>query len=290
MARRAATQRRPTDRLDEGGETVFAPSQRNPTVLSTALLVIGFGLVAALVIWRSAVLIGAGGEGFPQSLTWFDLLAVVAVGSALAAGYRLFNPPVPPARLRLVPARLHRLAGSIAEASVFRVGSLADWTLTNPLVGPEHLHIPGPEESVRAALSNLGQPEWVGAHGGRRSLNGESRSFPPPPRRVAAIPATVPPPEGRHGRGTPDRSPAPVTHGAVQTDDWVAYTTQRGDTYWTLAERLLGQGGRWAVIRDANVGRAVAPDVVLESSMSLRRGWSILVPVTSSRPPSGKGL
>lgn len=56
------------------------------------------------------------------------------------------------------------------------------------------------------------------------------------------------------------------------------YVVERGDTYWSLAERFLGDGNRWGVIQDLNAGRSVSSGVVLHEGDSLVPGWKILLP------------
>jgi hypothetical protein len=56
------------------------------------------------------------------------------------------------------------------------------------------------------------------------------------------------------------------------------HVVQRGDTFWSLAERIFDDGERWAEIAGLNLGREVDQGVFFESDMSLRRGWTIAVP------------
>ena len=53
---------------------------------------------------------------------------------------------------------------------------------------------------------------------------------------------------------------------------------ERG-SWWQLADEHLDDGLRWREIRDLNIGRQVAPGVVItESTEQLDAGWSLLVP------------
>jgi nucleoid-associated protein YgaU len=63
------------------------------------------------------------------------------------------------------------------------------------------------------------------------------------------------------------------------------------DSWWQLAERHLGQGLRWREIRDLNLDRRVADDIVLGADTEhLEPGWQLLVPVadrpTAERTPA----
>ena len=67
------------------------------------------------------------------------------------------------------------------------------------------------------------------------------------------------------------------------------YTVGRGDSYWSIAEATLGDGRAWQAIQDLNVGREVAPGVVLTASgqrEDLRIGWSIPVSYTHLTLPT----
>lgn len=51
------------------------------------------------------------------------------------------------------------------------------------------------------------------------------------------------------------------------------------DTLWDLAEEHLGSGGRWAEIRDANVGRRMADGTLLgRDFVTIDGDWALLVP------------
>ncbi len=65
------------------------------------------------------------------------------------------------------------------------------------------------------------------------------------------------------------------------------YTVRRGDTYWDIAERLLGNGLRWQEVRGLNVGRTM-PDgtSISASSEVIRPGWVLLVPAEAIAQPA----
>ena len=57
------------------------------------------------------------------------------------------------------------------------------------------------------------------------------------------------------------------------------YTAAAGDTFWSLAESLLGDGLRWSEIREVNLGRTM-PDgtVISEATEVIRAGWDLALP------------
>lgn len=65
----------------------------------------------------------------------------------------------------------------------------------------------------------------------------------------------------------------PLSHGTQE------YIVGRGDTYWSIAEASLGDGRQWQVLQKLNLGREVAPDVLLDENDELRIGWCIHVPI-----------
>lgn len=74
----------------------------------------------------------------------------------------------------------------------------------------------------------------------------------------------------------------PAPHATLQAEDktWVV---QRHDSYWSIAERTLGDGLRWREIRDANVGRQM-PDgqTVTAQSDTIAAGWTLLLPADAT--------
>ncbi len=82
--------------------------------------------------------------------------------------------------------------------------------------------------------------------------------------------------------------PAPQTREGAEPG---TYTVRRGDTYWEIAERLLGDGLRWQEVRDLNVERTM-PDGTTISATSevIRPGWALLVPADAiPQPATGDG-
>lgn len=63
------------------------------------------------------------------------------------------------------------------------------------------------------------------------------------------------------------------------------YTAVAGDTFWSLAESMLGDGLRWSEIREANLGRTMADGTVIsEVTEVVRDGWELVLPVDAVLP------
>lgn len=60
------------------------------------------------------------------------------------------------------------------------------------------------------------------------------------------------------------------------------YTVARRDTFWSIAEATLDDGRLWTSVQELNIGREVAPGVILAEDDELRIGWSILIPLVAS--------
>lgn len=58
----------------------------------------------------------------------------------------------------------------------------------------------------------------------------------------------------------------------------VTVTVERGDTLWSLAEELLGDGEQWTAIATANAGETMVDGSVFTSANSIRAGWQLRVP------------
>jgi DNA-binding SARP family transcriptional activator/nucleoid-associated protein YgaU len=63
--------------------------------------------------------------------------------------------------------------------------------------------------------------------------------------------------------------------------------TGRHDSYWALAERVLGDGLRWHEIRDINVGRTMSDGhTITPADDVVRPGWRLLVPGPDQQAPA----
>lgn len=77
--------------------------------------------------------------------------------------------------------------------------------------------------------------------------------------------------------------------GRGTTTPEVVHVTEKGDTFWGLAERYLSSGLRWREIRDHNVGQAVAPGVTMAPGEDhLQVGWRIVIPGTATSVTQGR--
>lgn len=57
------------------------------------------------------------------------------------------------------------------------------------------------------------------------------------------------------------------------------YETQKGDNWWEMAEKLLGDGMRWSELRDLNSGKTMLTgDVVNQNTETVKPGWHLDVP------------
>lgn len=63
------------------------------------------------------------------------------------------------------------------------------------------------------------------------------------------------------------------------------YEVQRHDSWWGVAEALLGDGTRWRELRDLNVGRAMNDGYVITATTdAMNDGWTIRVPAREGAP------
>lgn len=58
-----------------------------------------------------------------------------------------------------------------------------------------------------------------------------------------------------------------------------SYTTGERDTFWSVAEAMLGDGLRWSEVRDANVGRTMPDGTSIQpTTEELGAGWDLILP------------
>ncbi|MFT4215980.1 MAG: LysM peptidoglycan-binding domain-containing protein [Micropruina sp.] len=87
------------------------------------------------------------------------------------------------------------------------------------------------------------------------------------------VPATVAPPAA----AAPARVATAVEPGAdartnVAHDESAGYLVRPGDDLWSIAEQLLGEGGQWRLLAEAN------PDILVNPTVDLRPGVRLTVP------------
>ena len=75
----------------------------------------------------------------------------------------------------------------------------------------------------------------------------------------------------------------PVSAGPAMTDGR-SVTVMRLDTLWSIAERELGDGERWADIAQLNEGRVMTDGSTFVSADHIKPGWQLLVPSTAGNP------
>lgn len=72
---------------------------------------------------------------------------------------------------------------------------------------------------------------------------------------------------------------AVVQDGGTGGTTTIGWTVRQHDSWWGLAETLFEDGARWREIHELNVGREVAPGVVLDAAAeSVEPGWLVLLP------------
>jgi hypothetical protein len=206
----------------------------------------------------------------PAGGSWASLSTVllgvwVATGATVAV--MLCRQHAAPRRLALVPAPVQRRGRAVRELSLFGVGTLRGWTVADPEVGLDRVVTPmppGPDITIPLALA---RPEPAGP-----ATAGTGRPAPPPVHR------------SRPGvERSPVAEPDAVPLASLPRQ---AHVVRRGETWWSLAEQLLGDGRRWDELRDLNLGSPVEPDVLIDESSVLRPGWQIQVPVPHRLPTS----
>jgi nucleoid-associated protein YgaU/DNA-binding SARP family transcriptional activator len=84
-----------------------------------------------------------------------------------------------------------------------------------------------------------------------------------------------------------DRDTAMAAAQATGSESGREVTVGRRETLWSLAERHLGDGARWEVLRQANVGRTMADGTVLAPGFTrVERGWTLVVPSRADTGPA----
>ncbi len=153
-------------------------------------------------------------------------------------------------------------------------------------------HLPGMGSAQRWAASLLASLTIVSSGmGAVRSAGAVERVGPAPAITLAwsggslssdgseFLVTTAPPELGVPARPPTANVPVSPSGGAG------SWTVERNDSWWRIAERTLGDGLRWQEVRDANLGREVAPGVVFTSpDLALRPGWTIVVPGIGDAP------
>ena len=243
-------------------QQVKVVSLRRPWSTAVATVVV-VGVVGVLVLFVLMAFVETSRATSAGSVADVGVgRAVVLAGSIavlLLFAVRLVGPTPYSRKSRFLPVPLSRELDRIRQTSLFGVGPLMGWSATNPDVAIEQLRGPPPLEAVHDLFRLTAEESEAGV-----STDGAGRI----PVLVEA--GTVP---GRIG------SPS-----ALPTAN---HLVERGDTYWSLAVASFQDGGRWREIRDVNVGRVVAPGLVIDEESNLRRGWRIYVPPSEEQASNG---
>lgn len=109
------------------------------------------------------------------------------------------------------------------------------------------------------------------------------------PAAAVAAPAAAPLP--RADAVAPAATPAPAAASPPATADVAAsarglttYVAERDDSWWSLAERTLGDGRRWRELRDLNAGRRMPDGSVVDRARPLlRSGWTVVLPAGTAQ-------
>ncbi len=249
-----------------------SPRRTARAVLTTLALalVASATLSGVLVLVHRALADGLGGEGLralaiavPLAALWL-LLAVVVLGELWKADRpaRRSSPPI---------AWLRRLVAGPLEASLLGTGTLAGWTSTR----------------IDGSLADLEQPVPDSRPVFRPPAAPDGRPvFPPPPAAPppisSAAVAEAPSSRPRLPLVRP-RPPAPPAADPAQPAR--SHLVRHGETWWSLAELYLGDGGRASVLKQVNAGRPQPDGSIVDLRRPLRAGWTIEVPVVEGEKP-----
>lgn len=239
-----------------------------------ALAALGDGAVPALA--RDEAVLAA--VALALACAWVPVAA--AVVGALRAQGRAARPA------RLVPAPLGRGVARLVEAGLFGAGTLRGWTRTRVDASLADLQVP----PARRPPPPADPPAPPPARRDERLRRGVRRVRKAATERRPSVPAGVngwagrdlrpplrPPPGA--AASPPPAAPAPAT----------TYVAERGDTWWGLAERFLGDGRRFAELKERNAGRHQPDGAVVRPDRPLRAGWIVEVPVAGAGESGGGG-
>ena len=234
--------------------------------VALGVFLVGTPLVVALAVARavSGRAITREGAGLGRADVVALLVALTAIcmwlpGAVAVVGeLRRRDRPVRPSRF--VPPSIRRILAGQIEASLLGAGTLAGWTSTR----------------VDGSLDDLVRP-------GRRTAT------------IFDVPDDAESAEDPSGAGVTDADgsepvPAPpdarrrqTTASALRDAKTTTYLVQRGDTWWGLAERFVGDGRRFAELKELNLGRRQPDGTVVQRDAVLRAGWTIEVPRKAAR-------
>lgn len=248
--------------------------RRMVATAQATLIIVAFLVVTGVTTGRTVVELADGAKPSPA-----DGLTVASLVAATMLAVQVVRRPRPLRPVPLVPTAVQGGLRRLVELSIFGTGSARTWTATDPGIGFDRLVRPAPEpipvgggrvgrdpggegsHPERQLPTSGGQTPWKAGSSGRHRGGDHEVA----PGRSSADPGAAP------GRPSGDV----VTLRAGRT---VTHVVARGETWWSLAERFLGDGRRWAALVELNRGRAAAPGEVIGGATPLRRGWTIAVP------------
>lgn len=247
--------------------------------LLASSLIIALGILAACAVaWTVASALEGRDLGPLAGLTAALLLAVIMLSMQLRRQTKAIRP------VNGVPVCIQTCGRRLVELSCFGAGALRRWTTTNEAVGLGRIVIPDPlqshpPDSEPADGEDPMRVEFATDPARRRPISHTNRRLAANREQSGGTRSGV---RRRFSRTVADATPDLPETVDLTAGPTVSYRVQRGDTYWSLAERHLGDGRRWKAIQDLNLGRRVGPGITLTETDTLRRGWQILVPVSKA--------
>lgn len=252
--------------------------------------VVALVLLAALVVGVPWALVHFVGAPWPAKVPTFAAarLSVRQTGVSTGTLIKLVSVVVWVAWLRLAAAVVVELIAGLSNRPVRQTRLLgSSQRLASGLVAALLMMFAGMQSATAAARQAVSSPPATRV---ATMINVPSNAQPATPRVVFRPAASV------AGRNTvastaPVESPAAARprSGPVLRDDDLPVTTWtvgRGDSFWRIAERHFGDGGRWREICDANLGREVAPGVVFTADTEvIHPGWTLRLPGERSEMP-----
>lgn len=101
---------------------------------------------------------------------------------------------------------------------------------------------------------------------------------------ASAAPAPVAPPS-LSGMPLPNSAAPTATAGTPTVAAPLQYTVADGDSLWSIAQSLYGDGGEWTVLAKANLGRTMPDGTQFSDPSLIMPGWVLTVPATPDTGP-----
>lgn len=242
------------------------------------------GLIAALVLGAAILLAVAGPPRAPESVPRWETVVAALRGSdvPLYAVAYLLTMAAWGIWLWIVASLLLSLIVRSAEA----LGHGAGWVRWLRVMS-DQVTLPAVRRLVDGALVatmvvNLARP-GVAAGEAAPMPAATTITLAPPPDNASLSPAPLgeaaPSPTALT---LPSEAPRETEHGARQREHTVvAYTVQRGDNLWEIAQRFYGTGFEYPRLVNANAGRIMAGGQRFTHAGVIQPGWVLRVPLPS---------